>query len=186
MGKKVISIEYSLKDANTKEDLDSNVGLDPLEFVTGAGQIIYGLESELIKMDIGAKTDVLVKPSDGYGEISQEAIQTLPKEQFSDIELEKGMSLYGTGEDGQTVQVVVKSFDDKNVVIDYNHPMAGKTLLFTVEILTSREATEEEIQTGVVGGVASSGGCCGGGGCGSDSHAHEHKAGECGSGSCSS
>ena len=152
MKKKVISIEYSLKDANTKEDLDTNVGGKPLEFISGTGQIIPGLENELLKLDIGAKTDVLVQPTDGYGDIDKEAIQTLPKEQFAGVELEEGMSLYGTGENGETVQVVVSSFTNDEVTIDYNHPMAGRTLMFTVEILSIREATEEEIQTGVVGG----------------------------------
>ena len=61
------------------------------------------------------------------------------------------------------MQVTVKSLRDDEVVIDYNHPMAGKTLMFSVSILAIREASEEEIQTGVIGGMASmGGGCCGG------------------------
>jgi len=184
MEKKVISIEYSLKDANTKDDLDTNVGGKPLEFISGTGQIIPGLEKELIKIDVGVKTEVLVQPADGYGEINEEAIQTLPKEQFAGVELEEGMSLYGTGENGETVQVVVSSFTDDEVTIDYNHPMAGRTLMFTVEILSIREATEEEIQTGVVGGLAAMGGC----GCG-DEHCDttelKEQDGCCGSGHCS-
>ena len=88
------------------------------------------------------------------------------------------MSLYGTGEHGETVQVVVKSFTDSDVTIDYNHPMAGRTLMFTVTVLSLRDATEEEVQTGVVGGLAAmGGGCCGGGG-----HSHSHGGGSCGTG----
>lgn len=187
MEKKVISIEYSLKDANTKEDLDSNVGGAPLEFISGTGQIIPGLENELVKMETGTKTDVLVQPTDGYGDINEEAIQTLPREQFAGVELEQGMSLYGTGEDGQTVQVVVSSFSDEEVTIDYNHPMAGRTLMFTVAILDVREATEEEIQTGVIGGLAAMDGCgCGDGGCDTPEPEHTHKEeGCCGEGHCS-
>jgi FKBP-type peptidyl-prolyl cis-trans isomerase SlyD len=161
MTKNVMAIEYSLVDANTKEELDSNVGGPALEFITGTGQIIPGLENELIKLDIGAKTDVLVQPADGYGEFLEEAIQVLPKEQFAGVELQEGMTLYGSSEDGQTMQVVVKSFNDEEVTIDSNHPMAGKTLLFSVEILSIREATQEEIQTGAVGGLAAMGGGCG-------------------------
>jgi len=184
MERKVIAIEYSLKDANTKEDLDTNVGAAPLEFISGTGQIIPGLENELVKMEVGTKSDVLVQPADGYGEINEEAIQTLPKEQFAGVELEEGMSLYGTGEDGETVQVVVKAFDDDEVTIDYNHPMAGRTLMFTVEILDIRAATEEEIQTGVVGGLAAMGGCgCGDGDC--DTPESKEHDGCCGSGQCS-
>lgn len=177
----VVAIEYSLKDANTNEALDSNVGGRPLEFITGMGQIIKGLESEIMKMTVGDKADVMVQPADGYGEYNEEAKQVLPKEQFAGIDLVEGMTLYGTSEEGDTVQVTVIGFNDNEVTIDYNHPMAGKTLMFTVTILDAREATDQEMATGVVGGVAS-GGCCGGGSCGSHGghdHGHGHGEGEC-------
>lgn len=175
MSNKVIGIEYTLKDANTGEQLDTNVGQAALEFVSGKGQIIPGLESKLVEMSENEEADVLVEPKDGYGEYNEEAVQTLPKEQFAGIELEEGMSLYGTGENGETVQVVVKSFSDEEVTIDYNHPMAGRSLMFSVSVLSLRDATEEEVQTGVVGGMAAmGGGCCGGGG-----HDHDH-GGSCG------
>ncbi|MGB5791495.1 FKBP-type peptidyl-prolyl cis-trans isomerase [Poseidonibacter sp.] len=161
---KVIGIEYTLKDANSGEQLDTNVGQAPLEFISGKGQIIPGLESKVVEMAANEEADVLVEPKDGYGEYNEEAVQNLPKEQFAGIELTEGMSLYGTGENGETVQVVVKSFTDEEVTIDYNHPMAGRTLMFSVSVLSLRDASEEEIQTGVVGGMAAmSGGCCGGG-----------------------
>lgn len=131
----------------------------------------------MVNLNSGDKTDVLVQPADAYGEYNAEALQVLPKEQFAGIELVEGMSLYGTGENGETVQVAVKSIAGDDVTIDYNHPMAGKTLMFSVSILDVRAATEEEIQTGVVGGMAAAGGCCGGGSCGTDDsaeHSHEH------------
>ncbi|WP_417333353.1 FKBP-type peptidyl-prolyl cis-trans isomerase [Halarcobacter sp.] len=172
---KVIGIEYTLKDANSGEQIDSNVGGAPLEFVSGKGQIIPGLETKLIEMSEAEQADVMVEAKDAYGEFNEEAVQTLPKEQFAGIELTEGMSLYGTGEQGETVQVTVKSFTDTDVTIDYNHPLAGKTLMFSVTVLTLRDATEEEIQTGVVGGMAAmGGGCCGGG-----SHDHGSEGGCC-------
>jgi len=177
MSNKVISIEYALNDAETKVQLDTNIGGAPLEFITDMGQIIPGLEKELVNLNSGDKTDVLVQPADAYGEYNAEALQVLPKEQFAGIELVEGMSLYGTGENGETVQVAVKSISGDDVTIDYNHPMAGKTLMFSVSILDVRAATEEEIQTGVVGGMAAAGGCCGGGSCGTDdsaAHSHDH------------
>ena len=188
MSNKVIGIEYTLKDAKTGEQLDTNVGQTPLEFVSGKGQIIKGLEDKLVNMSANEEADVLVEAKDGYGEYNDEAVQTLPKEQFAGIELSEGMSLYGQGEHGETIQVVVKSFDDTNVTIDYNHPMAGRTLMFSVAILSLRDATEEEIQSGVVGGFAAmGGGCCGGGGCGTghdhDDHDHgDSQGGGCGTG----
>lgn len=174
---KVIGIEYTLKDAHTGEQLDSNVGQRPLEFISGKGQIIPGLEKKLIEMELNEEADVMVAPAEAYGELNPEAVQTLPKEQFAGIELKEGMTLYGTGEHGETVQVTVSKFDDKEVTIDYNHPMAGRTLMFSVAILSARAATEEEIQTGVVGGMAAmGGGCCGGGHGG---HDHGHGGGGC-------
>lgn len=187
MEKKVIGIEYTVKDTNTGETVDSNVGGAPLEFISGNEMIIIGLEDAIVGEEVGSKLDVTVEPKDGYGEVNEDAIQTLPKEQFADVELVEGMSLYGTGEDGQTVQVIVTGFTDEEVTIDYNHPLAGKTLMFTVEILSSRELTDEEVQTGVIGGLAAAGaGCgCGAGGC--DTHEPEVKeetSGCCGSGHC--
>jgi len=173
MSNKVISIEYTLTDANTSEKLDTNVGGQPLEFISGMGQIIPGLEKEIENLNSGENADVMVQPADGYGEYNEEAVQTLPKEQFAGIDLTEGMSLYGSGENGETVQVTVKTVGEEDVTIDYNHPMAGKSLMFSVAILEVRAATEEEIQTGVVGGMAAAGGCCGGGSCGSHDHADE-------------
>lgn len=178
---KVIGIEYSLKDANTGEQLDSNVNGAPLEFISGKGQIIPGLESKLVEMKENESADVMVQPKDAYGEINEEAIQTLPKEQFAGLELTEGMTLYGTGEHGETVQVTVKSFNDQEVTIDYNHPMAGRTLMFSVTILSLRDATEEEVQTGVVGGMAAmGGGCCGSNEGHDHGHNHGHSHGGCG------
>ncbi len=177
MSNKVIGIEYNLKDAKTGDQLDTNLGQAPLEFITGKGQIIPGLEAKVETMSANESADVLVEPKDGYGEYNEEAVQVLPTEQFAGIELAEGMSLYGTGEQGETVQVLVKSFDDKEVTIDYNHPMAGKSLMFSVTILSLRDASEEEIQTGVVGGMAAmSSGCCGGG----SSEAAPAQSGGCG------
>ncbi|MBD3840371.1 MAG: peptidylprolyl isomerase [Campylobacterales bacterium] len=175
MSNKVISIEYTLNDAKTNEKLDSNVGQAPLKFISGMNQIIPGLEKELEKCAKGDKINVMVNPADAYGEYNDQAVQTLPKEQFAGIDLVQGMSLYGTGEDGSTVQVTVKDIAEDSVTIDYNHPMAGRSLMFTVAILDVRDATAEELQTGVVGGLAAmSGGCCGGGSCGSHGHSRHH------------
>ena len=87
----VVSIEYEVKDGDTV--VDSNVGGAPLVFIYGKGQIIPGLESGIVDMNIGDKGDVLVKPEDAYGEYNEEAQQTVPKEQFAGIELEIGQTL---------------------------------------------------------------------------------------------
>jgi FKBP-type peptidyl-prolyl cis-trans isomerase SlyD len=148
----VVGIEYEVKEAGSSEVVDTNKGAQPLEFITGKGHIIPGLENALVGMSEGQSADILVKAVDAYGEINEEAVQTLPKEQFEGIDLVEGMSLYGQGEGGQSVQVTVKSFTDSEVTIDFNHPLAGKDLMFSVTVLSAREATEDEVATGVVGG----------------------------------
>jgi len=175
----VVAMEYMLVDADTKEVVDSNEGHDPLEFIIGMGHIIPGLESQMMGLAKNEKADIYVKADEAYGAYNEEAIQTLPKEQFAGIELKEGMTLYGSGDDGQTVQVRVKSFNDDEVTIDYNHPMAGKNLMFTITVVDVRAATEEELATGVVGGLAHGGGCCGGGSCGSHDHGDDHGEKEC-------
>lgn len=159
----VVGIEYEVKEAGTTEIVDSNKGGQPLEFIIGKGQIIPGLENALVGMTQGESSDVLVKAVEAYGEVNPEAVQTLPIEQFEGVDLTEGMTLYGQGEDGHTVQVTVKSFDDKEVQVDFNHPLAGKDLMFSVTVLSAREATADEASSGVVGGEQHGGGSCGSG-----------------------
>ncbi len=162
----VVGIEYEVKEVGTTEIVDSNKGSSPLEFITGKGQVIIGLETALVGMEKDESGDILVKASDAYGEINPEAIQELPSDQFEGIELAEGLVLYGQGEQGETVQVVVKSFTEDTVTVDFNHPLAGKDLMFNVTVLEIRDATDEEIATGQVGGED---GCCStGGSCGCD------------------
>jgi FKBP-type peptidyl-prolyl cis-trans isomerase SlyD len=159
----VVGIEYEVKEAGTDTVIDSNKGAQPLEFITGKGQIIPGLEKELVGMKEGESKKIVVPAAEAYGEVNPEAKQTLPREQFEGIDLKKGMALYGQGEDGQTVQVTVVDFDDNTVTIDFNHPLAGKDLEFDVTVTEARPATDTEAQTGQ---VAQAGGSCGGGSCG--------------------
>jgi len=143
----IVSIEYEVRDGDTV--VDSNVGGAPLVFMYGKGQIIPGLEDGIKNMTIGEKGDVLVKPEDAYGELNPDAQQEVPKDQFAGIELEIGMTLYGQGEDGGTVQVIVKEIGEETVIIDFNHPLAGKNLMFTVTLNNVRDASAEEAMTGI-------------------------------------
>jgi FKBP-type peptidyl-prolyl cis-trans isomerase SlyD len=132
----------------------------------GKGQIIPGLENGIKDMNIGDKADVLVKAADAYGEYNPEATQEVPKEQFAGIELQEGMTLYGQGADGSTVQVVVKSIGEDSVIVDFNHPLAGKDLMFTVTLNNVREATAEEAASGIPAENQQAEGDHCGGGCG--------------------
>jgi len=160
----VYGIEYTVKNSKG-EVVDSNVGQAPLEFIAGKGQIIPGLEKEVENMQEGEQKTVTVPASEAYGEYREDMVQKLPRDQFQGIDLEKGMTLYGQTPDGQVVAVTVKDFDDKEVTIDYNHPLAGEDLTFDVKVVSKREATPEEALTGQVGGHAH-GGHCGSGNCG--------------------
>ena len=166
----VVSLEYEVRDGD--KVVDSNVGGAPLVFMFGKGQIIPGLEEGIKNMSIGEKGDVLVKAADAYGEYNPEATQEVPKEQFAGIDLQEGMTLYGQGEDGSTVQVIVKEIKDDTVVIDFNHPLAGKDLMFTVTINNVRDASAEEAMTGIPEeNKPADDGCCGtGGGSGCGCH----------------
>jgi FKBP-type peptidyl-prolyl cis-trans isomerase SlyD len=166
----IVSLEYEVRDGD--KVVDSNVGGAPLVFMFGKGQIIPGLENGLEKMSIGEKADILVKPADAYGEYNAEATQEVPADQFAGIDLEVGMTLYGQGEDGGTVQVTVKEIKEDTVVIDFNHPLAGKELMFTVTLNNVRDASAEEVMTGIPEeNKQEDDGCCGtGGGSGCGCH----------------
>ena len=141
---KVFSIEYTVKNSKG-EVIDSNKGDAPLQFIEGKGEIIPGLEKEVVKMEEGDEKEIVVKANEAYGERNEEWIETLPKEQFEGIELQKNMTLYGQSQDGQTVAVTVVDFDDQNVTIDYNHPLAGEDLTFEIKVVEKRDATLEEL-----------------------------------------
>lgn len=143
----IVSIEYKVSDG--EKVVDSNIGGMPLVFMFGRGQIIPGLENAISNMSIGEKAEVLVKAEDAYGAYEAEAKQEVPRDQFAGIELEVGMTLYGQGEDGGTVQVVVQDIGDESVIIDFNHPLAGKDLVFLVGINNIREASTEEMMSGI-------------------------------------
>ncbi len=165
----VVGIEYEVKETGTTEVVDTNKGADPLEFIVGKGHVIPGLENALVGMAEGESGDIMVTAADAYGEVNEEAKQVLPVDQFEGVDLKEGMVLYGQGENGETVQVTVTSFDDKEVNVDFNHPLAGKDLMFSVTVVSVREATAEEAASGQVGGIQG-GESCGshgeGGGCG--------------------
>ena len=123
--------------------------------------IIPGLESKLVGMSQGENATIEVEAVDAYGKLDESAKQTLPREQFQGVELAEGLMLYGQGENGEQIQVIVDSFTDTEVTIDFNHPLAGKDLSFMVTILSIREATDEEAESGQIGGAHCHDGSCG-------------------------
>ena len=141
----------------TDEDgqvIDQSPEGQPLAYLQGAGNIIAGLEKELLGKKAGDKLTVEVQPEEAYGEYYDEAIQVVPLSVFpEDATVEPGVQFQAKGQDGAVMMVTVAAVEDGMGAIDGNHPLAGKTLFFEVEIANVREATEEEKQAGRVLGA---------------------------------
>lgn len=145
----VVSMDYKL--TVDGEVLDSSDQGGPLQFLAGYGNIIPGLEREMMGMKIGDSKDVTVKPEDGYGEFDDDAFMDVPRGEFpADLKLEEGMELHVTDEDGQHQAAYVAKYDDKTVQLDFNHPLAGAELHFSVKVVSLRDPTEEELDHGHV------------------------------------
>ena len=145
----VVSMEYTLKIDG--EVIDSSEGQDPLEFLTGHGNIIPGLEDEMIGMKIGDSKDVVVAPADGYGEYDDEAFLDVPKNQFpAEMQVEEGMELTVRDDAGEGRYARIESVEDETVRLNFNHPLAGDELHFNVKVVSLREPTDEELEHGHV------------------------------------
>ena len=140
----VVSMHYKLTD-NDGNVIDSSEGTEPLTYLHGAGNIIPSLEKALVGKVVNDSLTVMVQPSDGYGEVMQELIQTIDKAAFQGVEtLEAGMSFEAQSPDGSSKRIVVKKVESDQITINTNHPLAGVELNFDVNIVSVREATEEE------------------------------------------
>ena len=145
----VVSMDYKL--TVDGEVLDSSDDAGPLQFLAGYGNIVPGLEREMAGMKIGESKDVVVAPADGYGEFDEEAFMEVPRNEFpSDLQLEEGIELNVTDEDGQNQYARVENITDESVRLDFNHPLAGAELHFTVKVVALRDPTKEELDHGHV------------------------------------
>lgn len=119
--------------------VDSSKGKSPLEFQLGASQVIPGFENAVTGMEPGQKKSFAVAPKDGYGLVSPLAVKEIPKAQFPpELKPEIGEMLYFQGSDGRTKPVKVLEVKADVVVMDFNHPLAGKTLNFDIELVEVR------------------------------------------------
>lgn len=145
----IVTLDYTLKvDGGV---IDTSEGNEPIEFIQGQGQIIPGLENELYGMEIGDSKDVVVSPSQGYGEVDSEAFADIPREEFpSNIPLEEGVALQLKDQEGNVLEAHIVEVGEKTVRLNFNHPLAGKELHFSVKVVGIREATDEELSHGHV------------------------------------
>lgn len=146
--KTVVSLHYTLKNA-AGEVIDSSEGAEPLSYIHGASQIVPGLERELTGLKAGDSKDVVVRPEDGYGVPDPQGIFGVPRAAFPpEAKLEVGESFVGEDDEGQAVPVRVIEVRPDMIMVDANHPLAGETLYFHVDVREVREATVEELQHG--------------------------------------
>jgi len=135
----VVKVHYTGKLANG-EQFDSSIGREPLEFTVGAGQMIAGFDAALPGMNVGDKKTINIAAKDGYGETDETAIIEFPKENVpADMKLEIGQQLTLSNEQGQPFPVVVKEVKEEIVILDANHFLAGKELIFDIELVSIGE-----------------------------------------------
>ncbi len=145
----VLTLEYVLTVDGEVVDQSSDTG--PIEFLQGHGQIIPGLEKALYGMTVGESKQVTVAAVDGYGEIDEEDFAVIPRAEFPDeVPLEIGVELQLRDQDDDVFDAFIEEVRDDSVLLNFNHPLAGKELVFAVTLVDLRAATEEELDHGHV------------------------------------
>ena len=140
-----VAFDYKLT-LDSGEEVDSSSDGQPLGIITGSGQIIPGLEKAMMGMTVGDSLKISVESEDAYGQVNTEMFRDVPRSQFpGDIELKPGMTFQTQGPQGQMPINIKEIKDEDTVVIDLNHPLAGKRLHFDVNIVEVREPTAEEL-----------------------------------------
>ena len=131
-----VKVEYEGK-FETGEVFDSSEKAGkPLEFEAGEGQVIPGFDNALIGMEKGEEKEVTIEAKDAYGERREELKQEVPKEKLpQEAELKPGMMLMVGTPDGKQMPVVITEITDKGAMIDFNHPLAGKKLIFKIKLV---------------------------------------------------
>ena len=148
---KVVSMHYALRD-ETGEILDSSEGQVPLDYLHGYGNIIAGLEKVLENKATGEKLSAVIPPEEGYGIREESLVKNMPLSNFKDPNAVKvGAQFRADTSQGPRLATVTR-VDDQNVTIDLNHPLAGQTLKFDINVVAVRDATEEELAHGHVHG----------------------------------
>lgn len=129
-----VQLEYTLTDGNGKV-LDTNTGGEPLSFTQGKQQLIPGLEKALNGMHAGETKKVAIEPAEAYGEVDPEAVAEVPKDRIPPEALTVGGELVAQSQSGESRTVRIKEIRETTVIIDLNHPLAGKTLVFDVKVV---------------------------------------------------
>jgi FKBP-type peptidyl-prolyl cis-trans isomerase SlyD len=145
----VVTMNYTVKvDGDT---VDTSQDHEPIEFIQGQGHVIQGLESNLYGLQAGERKEFVVPPDEGYGELDPDALAEIPLSEFpTHIPLEPGVELLLKDEEGDEMQAYIVEVGEENVMLNFNHPLAGKDMHFSVEVVSLRWATAEELDHGHV------------------------------------
>jgi FKBP-type peptidyl-prolyl cis-trans isomerase SlyD len=146
----VVTIHYTVKDAEGQL-IDSSDGQEPMAYLHGAGNIVEGLEAALEGQSVGAHVEVTLKPEQAYGSYQPKLVQQLARKVFEGASIEVGQRFNAQTAAGPRTVVVTEIKGDL-ITIDGNHPLAGQTLNFVVDVTAVRESTEEERAHGHVHG----------------------------------
>ncbi|HLL01452.1 MAG TPA: peptidylprolyl isomerase [Myxococcaceae bacterium] len=145
---RVVELEYRLH-LGDGQVIDSSEPGKPLSYLHGGGQIVPGLEGALEGLDIGESKQVVVAPAQGYGEHDARGLQEVPRTMFpANAELAPGMRLAAQTDGGEVIPIGIHEVRGQTVIVDLNHPLAGKTLHFDVTVRGVRDATAEELTHG--------------------------------------
>ncbi|PTL80551.1 peptidylprolyl isomerase [Vitiosangium sp. GDMCC 1.1324] len=144
----VVSLEYRLH-LGDGQTIDESEPGRPLAYMHGRGQIVPGLEGQIEGMTAGESKKVVVPPSQGYGEHDPRGLQEVPRAMFPpNAQLQAGQSITAQTADGEVIPITIRELKGDTVVVDLNHPLAGKTLHFDVTVREVRPATDEEKEHG--------------------------------------
>jgi FKBP-type peptidyl-prolyl cis-trans isomerase SlyD len=139
---------YVLTDDQGEVIDESREGV-PMPYLHGAGNIVPGLETAMAGRKVGEKFQVAVVPEEGYGVRVEDCMMTVPREQFpDDLPIEIGMPVMAEGGDGVPVTLWITNIGESDVTVDANHPLAGATLNFAIEVVGVREPTADELEHG--------------------------------------
>ncbi len=129
-----VTLHFALKLENG-EVVDSTEGKAPATFKVGDGNLLPGFEVALYGFKAGDKRSLQIEPENAFGQPNPQNVQVMPRGQFQDMELSEGLLIIFNDAANAELPGVVKAFDEQQVIIDFNHPLAGKTLNFEVEII---------------------------------------------------
>ena len=130
-----VKVHYTGKFPNG-EVFDSSEGREPLEFTLGQGMMIPGFENGLIDMKLNEKKTISLKKEEAFGEERDDLIHEVPKTQLpADMEVKEGMPLVSKSPEGQEINMIVKEVKDASIIVDANHPLAGKEVVFDLEVV---------------------------------------------------